>query len=200
LEHDQLVPQILKRMTVLAATLMMLDEAKSCVASTRIAIEVLKKFNISARPLPVRVQAYNAVAQRLLEEGKREQIMTSNTAWSIGLGYDTRKLKHGFPGHLVSYVIDRYLLDLTIDQLSRPEKHMTLSPLCVDVGADFKSGAVKYTENGDEVYLFYEYASDLETLFRKGNYWTNLPRRQGSIRRITEALAQEFQALSVLKN
>lgn len=95
----------------------------SCVLSTRVAIEVLKRHGISARPLPVRVKAFNALANSLLLAERWEEMKTNSDAWSRAIGYDNREIGK-FNGHLVAYVEEQYLVDLSISQISRPEKNL----------------------------------------------------------------------------
>ncbi len=157
----------------------------SCVLSTRISIEVLKRHGISARPLPVRVKAFNALAHSLLVEKKWEQLKTDDAAWSVALGYDTREIGK-FNGHLVAYVEEQYLVDLSISQISRPERNLPLEPLHIKAGEHFKEGVAKHNTNGTDVFLFYEYALDLEDKWKRGNLWSNLGKMRPTIRRITE--------------
>jgi hypothetical protein len=171
--------------------------AKSCIPSTRIIIEVLRHFRISARPLPVRVTAFNPVAQRFIRDGRVVDLESVSRrhrgAYVIGIGSPNFKPAAGdWPGHLVVYVEDRYLLDLSIGQLSRPERHLWVSPLCVDIGSHFDlPGQVRgVKDKRSRAYLQYEYAPGLEGTWETSPLWTNAERLLDPTRRIVEGISR----------
>jgi hypothetical protein len=104
----------------------------SCIASTKIAIDVLSYFAIEAKPMVVRMLAYNALAWEAVS--RQEQPDWDAGAWSLGLGFpgdppDPTK----WDGHLVAVskeIVEGQvcILDLSMDQASRPHKQMTMEP------------------------------------------------------------------------
>lgn len=150
----------------------------SCIASTRISMEVLAYYQIASKPLPVRVWVANAVASHLIETGQGETIANNDQAWLVGIGYldgkpVTSSPENRFPAHLVAYVAGRYLLDLSIDQAIRSEKKIALSPLYGDIGEQFNSpGKLWIHKNaGTGVTLTYSYAPDLEGTWCESPNW-----------------------------
>ena len=102
----------------------------SCIASTRIGMEVLRRLKIQSSPLAVKVVAFNKKGSEFMlakhPEWVREQ---KDGAYGVGIGHGHGK-GTGWDGHLVLIVRDgtRYLLDLSIDQASRPQHGIVLTP------------------------------------------------------------------------
>lgn len=98
-----------------------------CIASTRIAIEVLRRFGIRAKPAPCQVY----IATLPLFERLQKQSFTGKFQpgeHSVGIGYGVPAgTRPGFDGHLVA-VTDDSLIDLSLDQASRPHKGIVLLP------------------------------------------------------------------------
>lgn len=75
----------------------------SCIASTRIALLVLREFGIRARPLPVEVLVFNDAYHRRVErEGRMpeghaevERWWEEDRAWGLGIGM--RELSEAAP-------------------------------------------------------------------------------------------------------
>lgn len=110
----------------------------SCIASTRIALDVLAYFNVTAVPMPMAILLFNEEAIQLLESGMTMDQVAEHlrsfsraqegTPWSIGLGYGGDPEPGKWAGHLVAAVPHvRLLLDLSIGQVSRPHKGMDFS-------------------------------------------------------------------------
>ena len=91
----------------------------SCIASTRILIEVLRYFGCRAEPLPVKVLACNAAAAPLLEAGT-PIAQWPESAYSIGVDATGTRADKGWDGHLV-VTANRHLIDPSADQLDRPD-------------------------------------------------------------------------------
>lgn len=117
--------------------------ADSCIASTRVAIEVLRYFGLNAEPLPLLVLAFNAEAARMIEEGADLPTVHAETLkystddpggpWTIAVGTG-RQARHsgdeGWAGHLVAAIPDlKVVIDLSIDQINRPHKTMNFTPV-----------------------------------------------------------------------
>ena len=101
----------------------------SCIASTRVTIEVMNHFGIPAKPLPVFTAVYNAAyALRYKAMGNRwpkdedelERWHAECGAQSIGIGYHEGPPEAGkWPGHLVAVVNNRFLVDASVDQVEQ---------------------------------------------------------------------------------
>lgn len=122
-----------------------------CILSTRVAIEVLAAFGVTARPQPVSVLAFNPEAYKLLEEGTSEQELAAimraipkdqpGGPWSVGVicTGEVDRVNSRYTGHLVA-LVDRerpfqaggdVLIDLSLPQVNRPHKHIQLGPLAM---------------------------------------------------------------------
>ncbi len=99
----------------------------SCIASTRIGVEALRRIGIAAGPTAVKVAAFNKEGHRAMVAGHPEWVREQRDgAYGIGIGYPTDG--PGWDGHLVITVERKWLLDLSIDQASRPEHGIVLKP------------------------------------------------------------------------
>ena len=66
----------------------------------------------------------------------------SDQVWGIGLGMSEIPAEAGnWSGHLVALVENKYLLDLSIDQASRPERGLLLEPFFIEVPSGFMQGS-----------------------------------------------------------
>lgn len=116
----------------------------SCIASTAIGIDVLGDLGIAASPLPVRTLIFNEAFANRIENGatfpktQKEVIAWSKAdgSYSIGIGVGTG-LPGKWPGHLVILAEGEHLIDLSIDQASRPKYSINLKPIAITVGEDF---------------------------------------------------------------
>ncbi len=104
----------------------------SCILHTRVAVDVLARLGVSARPLAVKVTVANSEWVRL---GKRlnrppERDEWTDDTWVLGMGFglDPRQTRPGYDGHVIAIVNERFALDLTLDQASRPERSMVVGP------------------------------------------------------------------------
>ena len=122
----------------------------SCIASTRIGLAVLTYFGIAAKEYPVSITVLNKDAMQFLAEHDGDlfalkaetmkyAVEDRGGPWTVGLGApDLPELRPngtvGWPGHLVIGMRrwDR-LLDLSLDQVSRPHKNMPLGATMIDV-------------------------------------------------------------------
>jgi hypothetical protein len=104
-----------------------------CIASTNVAIRVLRHFGIPAYPLPVKVLVFNPQYVKLIEAGNIPwatpgidivKWCDEHSAWSIGLGSGLATPERGrWDGHLIAIVptLKRFI-DMSIEQAARPHK------------------------------------------------------------------------------
>ncbi len=107
---------------------------RSCIASTRIAMEVCRRHGIECWPQAVKVEVLNARAVKAQAEG---------VPWALGtygLGVEGTGTFEGgdWDGHLILVFKDskgEVLLDLSADQMHRPQHgvHVT-EPIAVRIG------------------------------------------------------------------
>jgi hypothetical protein len=118
---------------------------RSCIAATRMGLEVLRYFGVAAVPQPVRLGAFNATAWAALAAG--QPLDTEHTdAWSVGVaGVGQPRSRGGWDGHLALLVRDAVLLDLSLDQFSRPEHQLVLAASWFPLPPEFfQDGWVTY--------------------------------------------------------
>lgn len=114
----------------------------SCIASTAIGIKVLKRFGVEAWPVPVDLHIYNntfidminhfdELGREPTKQEQKEWLMKG--AWTIQIDRNDRD-PDNHVGHLV-IGIDGHLLDLSLDQASRPHKQIHLEPMAIPATA-----------------------------------------------------------------
>lgn len=119
----------------------------SCIASTRVAIDVLARFGMPAEPLPVTVYICNEIFARHVErvgqpatEEEARRLFEVDGGHTILIGDRPDADTQGYPGHLVCLLRPDLMIDLSIDQATRPQKGIVLRPFAVPVTADFVDG------------------------------------------------------------
>ena len=123
--------------------------ADSCIASTAVALDVLTKYGVFAEPFPIRSLIFNKpYASRMVDSfgwPNAEEVQRwaqEDGSYSIGVGVGT-SLPNKWAGHLTALVERRFLLDLSIDQASRPQYNIVLNPFSIEVDEKFLSGEPK---------------------------------------------------------
>lgn len=113
---------------------------RSCIASTRIGMGVLKHYGIPCYPQAVKVDALNRAAARAVLEGWTDPVALEEAGVKM-VGIDgTGALDNvagSWDGHLVLVTADatglEIIVDLTLDQMSRPEHDLPLEPVVLPV-------------------------------------------------------------------
>lgn len=121
-----------------------------CLNATRILLDVMRAFNVSAAPMSVTLVAMNRIfAERCDRHGglpseEEMQVWIAEGAWSLGV--DTREHRtdwatNSWAGHLVAVVQGAWLVDASMIQFSRPEKAMRMPDIFVGhASARFQKG------------------------------------------------------------
>lgn len=121
----------------------------SCIIGTRICIEAFEAFGHDAEALPVRV----FVANTAWMEGKvgpdfdpLDRATWAEGAWTVGMGFRQGEDK---TGHLMAHCGDT-LVDLSLDQASRPAHGIVLPPALFKTPPGFREGTAgcEYKLNG----------------------------------------------------
>lgn len=148
LKNDGKEETILDALTKIARPVIRTEfNADSCIASTRIALDVLAYFGVKAEAKPVMVVVLNAKAAKLAETMTLDEITKIAQGYSmedtegpwtmmIGSGRSTRKDRNRKPwsGHLVATIPDEsIIIDLSIDQAARPQKGLDPTPYWVRI-------------------------------------------------------------------
>ena len=144
----------------------------NCIVTAAVMQKVLQFYQVNAAPLVVRAAAYNAEFWSLVERlGWPRDDITLNEwidlgAYSVGLGYAERGQVNGsvngssWAGHLVltAAIPDRWgiwLLDVSLDQATRPGKGIELVPLVGVVNPDpIRAGEIMATKMNDAILVY----------------------------------------------
>lgn len=117
--------------------------ADSCIVSTAIGLDVLTAFGVLAEPFAVRTTIFNEAFVNRIEGGspwpKGDEVRhwtDEDGSYSVGIGVGTQQ-PNKWAGHLCILAEKRYLIDLSIDQATRPLYNMEFKPMCVEVEDTF---------------------------------------------------------------
>ena len=141
-----------------------------CIAATRIALDVLGHFEIPAMQLTTRVMICNGVyadwimTHDKLPQGEEERNEAfANGGWGVGLGFPNPTVKpskgKGFGGHLIAYLEEGYIVDLSLPQGTRPRHNIRLKPLVAKTQPNFleeRMMCIRYPQReGGDLLLHY---------------------------------------------
>jgi hypothetical protein len=150
---------------------------ESCIATTRVIVNVCAYYGIAAHPMPVSVAAFSRAAWKLLGDGVPVSDWPRE-AGSVGVGCRRllgKPLSTQWDGHLVA-IAGNYLLDGSLDQVSRPQRGLSLGPLAIGMPRDWDRVVCR----ADGVVIIYQPLDDLT--WRRSNNWSG---RKTEFRRIT---------------
>jgi hypothetical protein len=133
----------------------------SCICSTRVAVDVLRRLGHQCEPQPASVVVYNKAMTDLILKLQRlpkgpaefDQWTEEYGAYSVGAGLRL-PTGIGFVCHLVAIVNRQVLVDLSLDQLSRPEWGLQLDPFADEFPVEFLEGK-PFITNLDGMLMIY---------------------------------------------
>jgi hypothetical protein len=135
----------------------------SCLESCRIGQMVLKEFGIASSPCSARVMAANPELAKYVETHNKlpatPEEMDSFGGWLVQCGHTGEKEIDKWDGHLVLLTRvgeQTYLIDLSIDQASRPHKNMILEPVAHLCSLEFRTRNKMAIDNAAGCHLEYE--------------------------------------------
>ena len=171
----------------------------SCIASTRILIDVMKEFDVRVRPLPVTAVIGNGpMARRVEKEGWPDNVETTikwgeeDGSYCLGIGFGGDPEPGKFPGHLVG-ITSHYLIDLSIDQADRPQWNIIVPPILRALEPGFVIGksrlVCKGYDDNEEVTGFVVYdAQPWNTSYKSAPDWKLIDRTRPVTQRIIKRL------------
>ena len=174
---------------------------ESCIASTRITLEVMKKLKVPVKPLPTRLCAMNVVMARLIEEHgwpdpkTLDRWVEEHNAHSIGLGYGPPTPDDpGWDGHLVAFVGGRYIVDASIDQVNRPQKEISVPDVIVaKIERGFITGKRPLLVRLSSAVLRYEVMTPPDLGYRSSPNWRLRYQTQPAVERILAELRERSE-------
>lgn len=185
--------------------------ADSCLASTRIAVEVLEAFGYRARPLPGSLRVFNPAATQVLRAGetlsnehheagaRMVEVPGERGVWVDEQGGS------GYGSHLVCLVAvpagqtvatmpgaEAVVLDLSLDQAARPKKDIDVAASMFGLSSVERALAgipFGFFTNGCAV----TYQANGDTTFRRAHDWKSADSRRmaGKFIRILTDLREE---------
>lgn len=194
------IEEVLKGYTRIARPIILeYFQKDSCIASTRITVEVFSRLGFKAMPLPCQVQVYNNKFREIFEREKhwptKEEMekWVTQGAWGIGIGFGDHK-GEGYLGHLVAIVENRYLIDSSIDQAERPHKEIFFPAILVaEINRDFRRGKEKHTIINDRGTVMVYELKIKDRKWETSPDWTVISRHTPAIKRILLEIQQAIQ-------
>jgi hypothetical protein len=135
-----------------------------CIESTALALDFLRARGIACRELSVQVMIFNKPGWRLYQSGSHVNDSPTDKAlwdtmggWSIGIGFPHGAPKpNKFQGHLVALIEGGWLLDLSIEQASRPARGMAITaPLLAPCEVSALAAGLQVYDRSDGTVLVY---------------------------------------------
>jgi hypothetical protein len=171
----------------------------SCIESSALALDFLRRLGIACRELPVEVSVMNEPAWRLYEGGSTYGASPEERAawdlagaWGVGLGMISTPVPRPdqYAGHLIVVVEGGWLLDLSLDQASRPRHGIVVAPLLAAIPGGLHHGTAFETAGG--VRLVYRPSRTLwAKTYRTAPGWTSSARRAALLGEVLAAYESE---------
>ena len=173
----------------------------SCIASTWITIEALRRLGINAEPLEVRLTVGNAAYKRLVSEiGRPPQSEEELEEWSnqhgadvVGVGFDP-PTPGNIGGHIVALADGSHLVDASIDQVSNPATGIL--PPGVHIGKvdpGFRWGRRPLQQlDTDDLYIQY-LRTVVPTPWKKNYDWGSNPETESAVERIENLVSADVE-------
>lgn len=145
----------------------------SCILATRHGIEILRHFDIPAKPVAVRALAFNQPGWQEFETALHEERAPhyEGEAYSVGISGDGDSDGGWWDGHLIIQT-PRFLVDLTLHQMSRPQHNIPLEPIYLDKPKDWDSGGLHIFGFDTGVTAFYKVMEEQDSYQHSGD-WRN---------------------------
>lgn len=136
--------------------------ADSCIAAARLTVDVLERFGVQADGLRVKTAVYNRPFWEAVERGMAPPAVLAAVpeAWSVGLGAEENDKSL----HVVAWAptlpgsSQALLVDLAIDQATRPQHAMILTPQVLlirrGIAEGFESGMPMAFKRNDCVFAY----------------------------------------------
>lgn len=165
--------------------------ADSCIASTRVLMTVLDYFGYPSEPMPVRLAVFTRQGWDMAERGV-PVAEWPNEAWSVGINGSGATNGKRWDGHLVvSLVVDdnRFMLDPSIDQVSRPQRGIILTPSIFGIEEWPAGTPLRFERPSDGLVIMYDRLVDAGS-WRRSPDWSE---RAWLVRRVAGAAIRELK-------
>jgi hypothetical protein len=161
----------------------------SCIASTRIGTLALAEFGVRAHVIGASYIMFNAAYRRqVAEDGGVPASVEDYREDSHSLGLGLPPFDDGNIGHFVIAIGGSLMVDLSADQLSRPEKGWTIDrPIVANMPAGWKKGRERVWTHTD-AYSVGIQAEPANKNFVRSRDWTLRSRYQPFVAAVTAAM------------
>lgn len=113
--------------------------ANNCILSSRLAVDALQQAGVKAKALACRVIAFSPEMVAHIDSGGNPMDEDA-PGWNVAIGYPNQDAGEGYNGHVVVLVENQLVLDLSVEQMARPQYGLILKPGGFDVTPAFLSG------------------------------------------------------------
>ena len=175
--------------------------ADSCIVSTAVGLDILTSFGILAEPLAVRTFLFNKAFADRIDAGSPwprgdevKRWTDEDGSYSVGIGFGDQQ-PNKWAGHLVILVERQFLLDLSIDQATRPKYDMFFEPFVVEVDDKFLQGEAPKVFGYNGCIIRIELLPNKQTGYITSPDWTFVGRRK----KIIENTLRSIKAKNVRK-
>lgn len=150
----------------------------SCIAATRITIQVAERFGLSAVPVSVVARAMNAEYMACEARfGRVPKNRREFDEWCEEYGAYVARVgdpdRSDGSGHLVAVVEGHTLVDASIDQIARPAHGLRLPPvLLAEARPGFRDGAPVLSGVGGGAIVQYQVAEEVDWYSRSEYWWS----------------------------
>jgi hypothetical protein len=166
-----------------------------CINATRVLVEVMAHFGVSAQPLSVSCVAHNKILVDCIEKHRGSLTEAEvdeaydNGAWGVRIETGKQVKPNGWPGHLVAVVNNKWLVDSSAGQMSRPHKGIQLPPIVVvPATRRFQSGDELCVLTGPEGALLLYEAKPGDTSYVTASGWERHPGNLAVVAEVIEAM------------
>lgn len=181
----------------------------TCVYTVRVLIDVLRHFGIKARPTPCAVAIFNDVmVRRCRKEGHFPRSMDEMREWSrqdgswgVQIGRTGESHFNRLDAHLVAVThktdeSEGVMLDMALQQNSRPQRRMMLEPVVATLpDGFFADGKPLVAEVGPQgSWARYEYLPEQRGMWTNGADWTDPGRRHATVAEAIRRIEQRLSA------
>ncbi len=172
-----------------------------CIAAARVLVDVFDRLHVRCRPLAVTVDVFNpAMVARATAEGGRlpadteeyQRWIVESGCWWLTLGGASDPEPGKWPGHVGVVVWESVLIDLTLQQASRPARGILLAPAAVQVCPAFLAGSESrvVTMGGSELHYV---ARPEHKSFMNAPDWRDRRRHHDVVGHIVERVRDELR-------
>lgn len=171
----------------------------SCIASTRIVIDVLTRFGLQVQPVSVMAEVWNrAYHECRIRAGRQVQSQEELDRWMATAGACVGRVGTDVPGewsgHVVAIAGRRVLVDAAIDQANRPEWDIIVPGVLVTECGDgfLRCSPAVCQVNGGSWVTYRPTSGPGANDFMRSEYWVRSSRNRGIAKQIERQMGTKL--------